>query len=230
MQRVIRRLVGPVLLGAVGLVGGAPLVGSTPQAAEETKTKLNAPTSETGASPIARQLEELSELVKRLSKDVSDLSSKVDALEIHTIKTLAAELREIYTTLKVVAQEVQDVSSSQPVPHVVTFRGMVQSDLQEIKQQLQRMAGRWGAVSGRLVVQNYTGTTQTLRLNGKDYLVPAGEMIIHNIPVQELEVYLPYHEPPQKYAREVWRQVGPNAYEFTLHIRPKQPIVILSQQ
>jgi len=199
------RKFGEMLLVGLCLFGLAALGNST------------APGQDTTSRPLDPY-----ELLQRVATQTTNLEKRIQALE--------NQLNQYEETFVQLDQNLRNLATQ-----VNQINGNVSAQYRDIE----TLANRIGKLEvqnpypfkptvGRLVVQNYTSVLQTLRVNGKDYLIPPGETIIPWIGVRDLEAYLPYQESRKVYPPEMWRLVS-GQYEFTLHIRPKQQVTVLSQ-
>ncbi|MDW8038144.1 MAG: hypothetical protein RMI90_08910 [Thermoguttaceae bacterium] len=151
-------------------------------------------------------------LLTKLQKEIEDLKQKVNSVD--------TTLDVINRNLNICLLEV----GRTPLP----LRGeniSIEDRQALLANRVKKLEEKLNPVTGRLVVENYTGIFQTLRVNGRDHVVPPGETTLL-VSVQDLEAYLPYQETPKTYPRSMWREVAPGQYEFVLHIRPRQPVIV----
>ena len=97
----------------------------------------------------------------------------------------------------------------------------VRQELSAAKEDIGRLESKPNSASatGRLVLQNWTGSEQFVLVNGAGYRVPPGRTIL-NVPYSILEAYVPRYEPAKLWGMSQWRRSG-DTYEMQIDLRPR---------
>jgi hypothetical protein len=74
------------------------------------------------------------------------------------------------------------------------------------------------SASGQLILQNWTGGSQYVLVNGIGYQVPPGRRVL-TVPYSILEVYVPRYESAKLWGMTNWKRNGEN-YEMLVYLRP----------
>ena len=154
--------------------------------------------------------------------------------------TVEQRLDLIEQQLKVIVQQLED--SKRPFPETgkqvhghadnqgngyltrEQRQGDIAKRLQAVEEKIENLSGRTYPISllqpitGSLVVNNWTGISQNIRINGVLYSVPAGSTTI-SVPYSIVEAYMPSWEAPKLWGMSNWIHNGKHHF-MTINIRP----------
>lgn len=96
----------------------------------------------------------------------------------------------------------------------------VREELSATKKEIGRLETTPQSVSatGRLILQNWTGSEQFVLVNGAGHQIPPGRTTL-TVPHSILEVFMPRYESARLWGMTNWKQTG-DGYEMQVDLRP----------